>query len=277
MHVTWSNAMRVVSFDSPYTYCKIPSIATDDDEIIDIILKYLIYFYPTVSEMVTYQPVQYHAVRYESRYLILKDNVCIANCACLIDFLDYIKCFIEKLAIDASPNDAQLFHGSAVIKNGVCLCLIAPSGFGKSSLAFGLCQRGWEYISDDILILCHDVIQPIPLPIELRRGIDIDDFFLSNLFSRNIGEKDIFVLPATHEKINKIIFVVLSKSNSSSALHQITAGESYISLLDNLKVPCESTKLLKKLLLTAKKYTTYILSNREIYESLALLDELKNE
>lgn len=179
--------------------------------------------------------------------------------------------------IDASFNNAQIFHGSAVVKNGVCLCLIAPRGCGKSSLAFGLCQYGWQYVSDDLLLLHHDEIQPIPLPIELRRGIQIETSFLPQLLLSNIGEKDVFLLPTMHEKIKKIRFIVLDKSNSSSKLRKLTPGEAYVSLLSNLKVPFESHKLLKALLFTAQKYTTYVLYNKDIGESLLLLDELKNE
>lgn len=268
--------MLAVSFDSPYEYCKIPSIVVEDEDILNIILKYLTYFCPVVSKVDTFHNLQYHALRHESQYIILKDNKCIASCVCLLDLLNFMKNLIEKLVINTSFNDAQFFHGSAVVKNGICLCLIAPRGCGKSSLAFGLCQDGWGYVSDDLLLLHHNVIQPIPLPIELRKGIRIKSSFLSHLLFSKVGEKDVFLLPPTQEKVNTIRFVVLSNSNTS-AIRKLTSGEAYFSLLSNLKVPYESSNLLKTLLFTAKKYVTYMLYNKDIYESLVLLDNLKNE
>jgi hypothetical protein len=43
-------------------------------------------------------------------------------------------------------------HGTAVARNGRALGLLAPSGYGKSTLATVLLRRGYDLLTDDILV-----------------------------------------------------------------------------------------------------------------------------
>jgi hypothetical protein len=43
-------------------------------------------------------------------------------------------------------------HGTAVARSGEALGLLAPSGYGKSTLAAALLRRGFELLTDDVLV-----------------------------------------------------------------------------------------------------------------------------
>jgi hypothetical protein len=55
-------------------------------------------------------------------------------------------------------------HGGAVERAGRSLSFIGPSGSGKSSLAAGLSELGWHYISDDLLALDPKTRELLPFP-----------------------------------------------------------------------------------------------------------------
>jgi hypothetical protein len=44
-------------------------------------------------------------------------------------------------------------HGAAVMRNGLGVLIIGSPGSGKSTLAIGLIRQGWDYLSDDALLL----------------------------------------------------------------------------------------------------------------------------
>jgi hypothetical protein len=63
-------------------------------------------------------------------------------------------------------------HGSGVARDGVGLLFAAPSGSGKSTLAYSLVRQGWEYLSDDALLLRTRGEEIDALA--LRRGLCLD-------------------------------------------------------------------------------------------------------
>jgi len=44
-------------------------------------------------------------------------------------------------------------HGAALVYQGKGLLLVGRSGSGKSTLAYTLVRRGWQYLTDDALLL----------------------------------------------------------------------------------------------------------------------------
>jgi serine kinase of HPr protein (carbohydrate metabolism regulator) len=48
---------------------------------------------------------------------------------------------------------AIAFRASAVRRNGRCILLPAPSGGGKSTLCAALLDSGFEFVSDDLVLL----------------------------------------------------------------------------------------------------------------------------
>jgi hypothetical protein len=47
----------------------------------------------------------------------------------------------------------EVFHASAVMREGEAIALLGPSRSGKTSLALELCARGASFVADDVLAL----------------------------------------------------------------------------------------------------------------------------
>lgn len=47
----------------------------------------------------------------------------------------------------------EIFHASAVVREGVAIAFAGPSGAGKTSLALSMCDRGASFLADDVLAL----------------------------------------------------------------------------------------------------------------------------
>jgi hypothetical protein len=76
---------------------------------------------------------------------------------------------LARLAFDAA--DWQLaLHGAAVEVAGGCLLLPGASGSGKTTLLAALLAAGLSHAADDLVLLDDDLVQPLPLPLVLKRG-----------------------------------------------------------------------------------------------------------
>jgi hypothetical protein len=67
---------------------------------------------------------------------------------------------------------AIAFHASAVRRNGRCMLLPASSGGGKSTLCAALLHSGFEFVSDDLVLLdgTSPGLRGVPLPLSLKEG-----------------------------------------------------------------------------------------------------------
>jgi hypothetical protein len=70
---------------------------------------------------------------------------------------------IFQLAISRYPHVVAL-HSGAVASSRGCLLLPAASGSGKSTLTAALCQAGWRYMADDIVLLRHGDLNAVGVP-----------------------------------------------------------------------------------------------------------------
>ncbi|HEY3831909.1 MAG TPA: hypothetical protein VGO03_06425 [Acidimicrobiia bacterium] len=91
---------------------------------------------------------------------------------------------LERLAWEVnqlawrSVDAGLLIHAAAVRIDGTGVVLCAGSGRGKSTLALGLCERGAEYMSDEIAVVdlagvaaeARCALRGFPRPIGLRHG-----------------------------------------------------------------------------------------------------------
>jgi hypothetical protein len=59
----------------------------------------------------------------------------------------------QVLPFAALLHGLEVFHASAVVRDGEALALLGPSRSGKTSLALELCARGASFIADDVLAL----------------------------------------------------------------------------------------------------------------------------
>ncbi len=57
----------------------------------------------------------------------------------------------QVLPFAALLHGLEVFHASAVVKNGEAIAFLGPSRSGKTSLALELCARGAEFMADDVL------------------------------------------------------------------------------------------------------------------------------
>lgn len=68
----------------------------------------------------------------------------------------------------AALDDHLLFHAAAVRRAapGTSLGVMFPagSGSGKTTLAAGLVRRGWDYLTDELVIVDPDTIRIVPFP-----------------------------------------------------------------------------------------------------------------
>jgi hypothetical protein len=59
----------------------------------------------------------------------------------------------QVLPFAALLQGLEVFHASAVAREGVAIALVGPSGAGKTSLALELCRMGAEFLADDVVAL----------------------------------------------------------------------------------------------------------------------------
>ena len=73
----------------------------------------------------------------------------------------------------------EVLHASAVFHSQGVVALCAPSGTGKSTLAYGLQRRGWPLWADDAVAFELDgpVVRTISLPCEIRLNSEVRSFF----------------------------------------------------------------------------------------------------
>jgi hypothetical protein len=62
------------------------------------------------------------------------------------------------------------FHAGAVAVNGAVTAFAAESGRGKSTLTAALLQQGWDYVSDEALVIegTTGAVRPYPKPLSLH-------------------------------------------------------------------------------------------------------------
>lgn len=73
------------------------------------------------------------------------------------------------------PLGLYSLHAAAVVANeGLSLLIIGPSGSGKSTLAIGLIRRGWDYLSDDAVLLRSQVEGVEALALRKHVYVDAD-------------------------------------------------------------------------------------------------------
>ncbi len=81
-------------------------------------------------------------------------------------------------------------HASGVDVDGEALLLVGPSGSGKSSLALSLLLKGWECLSDEVILITPGENRALPLP----RSFHVD--------SRTLG-----LFPELAVKVNEAVCI----------------------------------------------------------------------
>src|SRR5581483_12273022 len=59
----------------------------------------------------------------------------------------------QTLPFAALLHGLEVFHASAIVRDGEAVAFVGPSRAGKTSLALELCARGARFLADDVLAL----------------------------------------------------------------------------------------------------------------------------
>jgi hypothetical protein len=71
---------------------------------------------------------------------------------------------VVQTVVPATPHILTL-HAAALQGNGRTLLLAAPSGSGKTTLSVALCHAGWQFGSDELVLIERKLgLRPLPLP-----------------------------------------------------------------------------------------------------------------
>lgn len=105
-------------------------------------------------------------------------------------FLDQREFFLFALIILMRPLGLYGLHANGVAKEGVGYLVVGDSGCGKTTLSLNLVLQGWNYLSDDVLMLRMEGVKVAALA--LRQGFSCpEDSFarmsLSKIFKHEIS------------------------------------------------------------------------------------------
>lgn len=79
---------------------------------------------------------------------------------------------VNRLAVDSALADHVVLHAGGVTRAGRALLLAAPMEAGKTTLAAGLVDRGWAYLTDEAVAVTLDggTVLPYPKPLSIDPG-----------------------------------------------------------------------------------------------------------
>ncbi len=129
--------------------------------------------------------------------------------------------------------DLIWLHGAAAARGGEAIVLTGPRGRGKSTLVTGLWNRGWSYLTDDILPLDPrtQTLVPFPQMPAARRdlGHDIDEARLHEVSKDEtwIDER----VQATDVPVAAIVEPRWIREEATT-LTDMSAGEAVLALLE---------------------------------------------
>jgi hypothetical protein len=81
----------------------------------------------------------------------------------------------QVLPFAALLHGLEIFHASAVVRNGEAVAVLGPSRAGKSSLALELCHLGASFLADDVIALESHADRLVAYPGTQIAGIDRDE------------------------------------------------------------------------------------------------------
>lgn len=130
--------------------------------------------------------------------------------------------FLEK-----KKSNWCLLHGAAISLDGETAHLfLAPTGMGKSTLAYYACTHGFQFCSDDLIIMDMETgyLLPYPKPIYLRNTDFITDcdfieeapwYHYRLLFIENVIKYTVFPLNYIHRPIKPINIHIYERGNTN--------------------------------------------------------------
>ncbi|WP_022722484.1 PqqD family peptide modification chaperone [Rhodopseudomonas sp. B29] len=141
-------------------------IQASDDQIGDFLRSLFV----TVTAPTGGTTTAFKAYRIGASSIVTRDDRRIFKCA-MDQLAPTFKAYlVEQLLLAADPHDL-IFHAAAVTSGGNTMLISAPPGAGKSTLTIHLLHAGFQYLTDDTVIIRRDgSIYTAPFAPTLKSG-----------------------------------------------------------------------------------------------------------
>ena len=87
----------------------------------------------------------------------------------------------ELFSVVLRQRGLLVLHGSAVAKAGRAVCFVGDSGWGKSTLAASLVERGWQLLTDDLLVVAGLGSEAPPTAVPTHPSMRLSEEALSHV------------------------------------------------------------------------------------------------
>jgi hypothetical protein len=176
----------------------------------------------------------------------------------------------------------EVLHASAIQTPRGVVALCAPSGTGKSTLAFGLSQRGYQLWADDAVAFAASDAdsKAIPLPFSLHLRSDAARFFRVPV-SLQLPLDSQKVPPIEKEQFPLIAVLVLSRLPEASEdvavmAERLSSSQGFLSLLPHaycfsLRDVQRRQRMMQQYLDLASRVQTYAIRFRTGLENLPMI------
>lgn len=166
------------------------------------------------------------------------------ECSTNTDVVFLLYQLLELYTDSISIKNCSIFHGSLITKSNRAFGLSAPTRTGKSTLTAYLCSHGFQFLSDDYIIVdrISKSVSSFTLPITLRSKevlpLEANGNVLFEGYNKYKGELNYLFMNTdssmklSSNKLNSMIFLCRCDENLVSTLSK---GESYKMLILNLK------------------------------------------
>lgn len=173
--------------------------------------------------------------------------------------------------------DLIWLHAGVVKRGGGATLISGPSGAGKSTLTTILCERGWQFLSDDAAPLSVTTMDVLPYPQTPRRRV----YHARELSSgdEHLLEREMRPVPAERvwrgrSPVAQIVFIEFS-FDARAELRPATPGETTLGLISNctnfVDHKADGVACLAAL---ARSAPGYVLKYGDNAAAAALIDEL---
>jgi hypothetical protein len=150
------------------------AIRTDDDELASLLAPALALLPPSDAPTSDAPSTTVSIVQRTGgpgrRLRIMRGTSHHAFASSATEALDTVFTLLNDIAINETSG-RLVFHAGAVQRDGAIVVIAAPSGHGKSTLTAALVQRGFGYLSDEVVAIDPELLDvlPYPKPFDLDR------------------------------------------------------------------------------------------------------------
>lgn len=184
---------------------------------------------------------------------------------------------IEKHLTMLNLQNYSIFHGAALGMNDLSIGMVATTRTGKSTLAAYMADNGYDYLSDDNIIVnrSNHTVFPFLLPISLRSmdllGSDYEGKIVYQGFNQYRNEYNYLIVPNCSKnylklpKLKAIIFLIRGRSLK---LEKLAKSASYINLLNNIKFSKDIDSEIRNMVAFSNGIDCYNLFYNDLEEAL---------